>query len=138
MAITIAAPDTVFDPFRNPAAAARLAHGFYFGSPTFYALSKNGGTGETHFAHRSRSRGAPATVVMSASLAAGRAIDRGRRRVVPSRNVIRTRSCWALGVVRGSLPGGGIDHDRLGSPGSTRCFAVGGSVPTKVATGSQG
>lgn len=47
MAITIAVPDTVFDPFRNPAAAARLAHGFYFGSPTFYALSKNAGTGHT-------------------------------------------------------------------------------------------
>jgi hypothetical protein len=47
MAITIAVPDTVFDPFRNPAAAARLAHGFYFGAPTFYALSKNAGTGST-------------------------------------------------------------------------------------------
>src|SRR4051812_29756612 len=47
MAITIAVADTIFDPFRNPAAAARLARAFYFGSPAFYALSKNAGTGST-------------------------------------------------------------------------------------------
>jgi hypothetical protein len=47
MAITIAVPDTALDPFRNPAAAARLAHGFYFGAPTFYAVTKNAGTGST-------------------------------------------------------------------------------------------
>ena len=47
MATTIAVTDTVLDSFRNPAAAARLAHGFYFGTPSFYAVSKDGGVGTT-------------------------------------------------------------------------------------------
>jgi hypothetical protein len=45
--ISIALADTMLDPFMNPAKAARLRRRSFFGSPSFYSLSRNGGGGST-------------------------------------------------------------------------------------------
>jgi hypothetical protein len=48
--VSIALRDSLLDPFENPADGARLSvksRGFLFGSPTFYAVSKNAGGGQT-------------------------------------------------------------------------------------------
>jgi hypothetical protein len=45
--VSIALADTLLDPFMNPAKGARLRRGSFFGSPSFYSLSKNGGGGST-------------------------------------------------------------------------------------------
>ena len=45
--VSIAVDDTLLDSFVNPAKAARLARGYYFGAPSLYTLSRNGGNGTT-------------------------------------------------------------------------------------------
>src|SRR5947199_1609153 len=46
--VSIAVPDTLLDPFRNPAKGARLAAApRFFGSPTFYGVSSGAGGGRT-------------------------------------------------------------------------------------------
>ena len=48
--VSVALRDSLLDPFENPADGARLSvksRGFFFGSPTFYAVSKNAGGGQT-------------------------------------------------------------------------------------------
>src|SRR5437868_9922845 len=46
--VSIAVPDTLLDPFRNPAKGARLAVApRFFGSPTFYGVSSGAGGGRT-------------------------------------------------------------------------------------------
>jgi hypothetical protein len=48
--LSIALRDSLLDPFENPAKGSRLSdksHGFFFGSPSFYAVSKNAGGGRT-------------------------------------------------------------------------------------------
>ena len=45
--VTIAVPDTLLDPFLNPATGARLRHTSVFGAPAFYSLSRNGSAGTT-------------------------------------------------------------------------------------------
>jgi len=45
--VSIALDDTLFDPFVNPAKGSRVGRGFYFGSPSLYSLSRNGGDGST-------------------------------------------------------------------------------------------
>src|SRR5436309_9136784 len=46
--VSIAVPDTLLDPFRNPAKGARLAAApRFFGSPTFYGFSTAAGGGRT-------------------------------------------------------------------------------------------
>lgn len=48
--LSIALPDSLFDPFDNPAKGARLNErrkGIFFGSPTAYSVSKNAGGGRT-------------------------------------------------------------------------------------------
>ena len=46
-AVSIALPDTLHDPFENPALGARLGRGSYFGAPSMYALANNAGNGAT-------------------------------------------------------------------------------------------
>ena len=45
--VSIALADTLYDPFNNPATAARLRRGEVFGSPRLYSLSRNAGDGRT-------------------------------------------------------------------------------------------
>jgi len=45
--VSIAVRDTLHGPFVNPARAARLHRGYYFGSPSLYSLSRNGSAGAT-------------------------------------------------------------------------------------------
>jgi hypothetical protein len=48
--VSVALRDSLLDPFENPADGARLSvksRGFFFGSPTFYAVSKDAGGGQT-------------------------------------------------------------------------------------------
>src|SRR5882672_5831317 len=48
--LSIALGDSLLDPFENPAKGARLSdrtRGVFFGSPTFYSVSKNAGGGRT-------------------------------------------------------------------------------------------
>src|SRR6266700_2624126 len=45
--VSIALADTLYDPFNNPATAARLRRGQVFGSPSLYSLSHRGGDGNT-------------------------------------------------------------------------------------------
>ena len=45
--VSIALPDSLLDPFMNPAEGSRLRRAWFFGSPSFYSLSKNGGSGST-------------------------------------------------------------------------------------------
>jgi hypothetical protein len=48
--LSIALPDSLSDPFDNPAKGARLSEqgkGLFFGSPTFYSISKGAGGGRT-------------------------------------------------------------------------------------------
>jgi hypothetical protein len=48
--LSIALRDSLADPFENPAKGARVserAQGIYFGSPTFYSVSKDAGGGRT-------------------------------------------------------------------------------------------
>jgi hypothetical protein len=45
--VSIALADTLLDPFSNPAKAARLRRGRFYGSPTFYSVSRNTGSGRT-------------------------------------------------------------------------------------------
>lgn len=45
--VSIAIPDTLLDPFMNPAKAARVRRGHFFGSPSFYSFSQRAGSGRT-------------------------------------------------------------------------------------------
>jgi len=45
--VSIALADTLLDPFRNPAKGSRAAAGRFFGSPTFYSVSRDAGGGRT-------------------------------------------------------------------------------------------
>src|SRR6185503_7948405 len=45
--VSLALPDTLLDPFSNPAKGARLRAAQFFGSPTFYSVSKEAGSGRT-------------------------------------------------------------------------------------------
>ncbi|MDQ3949214.1 MAG: hypothetical protein M3282_02620 [Gemmatimonadota bacterium] len=45
--VSIALNDTLLDPFSNPAKAARLRGTHFFGSPSFYSVSSNAGSGRT-------------------------------------------------------------------------------------------
>src|SRR5689334_16241358 len=48
--VSIAPPDSLLDPFVNPAKGARVTrgrNGAFFGSPTFYSVSENAGGGRT-------------------------------------------------------------------------------------------
>jgi hypothetical protein len=45
--VTLAIPDTLLDPFSNPAKGARVRHGYFFMSPSFYAFSQKAGSGRT-------------------------------------------------------------------------------------------
>src|SRR5215211_6859478 len=45
--VAIALPDTTLDPFANPATAARFRQRWFFGSPSFFAVSSNAGSGQT-------------------------------------------------------------------------------------------
>ena len=45
--VAIALPDSLLDPFVNPAKGARLERWAFFGSPTFYSISKDQGGGQT-------------------------------------------------------------------------------------------
>jgi hypothetical protein len=45
--VSIALPDTLRDPFVNPATAGRLQRSHFFGSPSFYSVSNRGGGGRT-------------------------------------------------------------------------------------------
>jgi hypothetical protein len=45
--VSIAVPDTLHDPFVNPAKAARVRAARFFSSPTFYSVSLNAGAGRT-------------------------------------------------------------------------------------------
>src|SRR2546428_9759219 len=45
--VSIAVPDTLHDPFVNPAKGARLRTARFFGSPTFYSVSHDAGAGRT-------------------------------------------------------------------------------------------
>ena len=59
--VSIAVPDTLLDPFGNPAKASRLRGTHFFGSPSFYSVSSNTGSGRTlplgAFAQRGTSYG---------------------------------------------------------------------------------
>jgi hypothetical protein len=45
--VSIALHDTLLDPFSNPATASRLRGTHVFGSPSFYSVSSNAGSGRT-------------------------------------------------------------------------------------------
>jgi hypothetical protein len=45
--VSIALNDTLLDPFSNPAKASRLRGTHFFGSPSFYSVSSNAGSGRT-------------------------------------------------------------------------------------------
>ena len=45
--VSIAVPDTLHDPFVNPATGARLRAARFFGSPTLYSVSHDAGAGRT-------------------------------------------------------------------------------------------
>lgn len=45
--LSLSLPDSLLDPFLNPAKGARLKAAQFFGSPTFYSLSRNAGGGQT-------------------------------------------------------------------------------------------
>ncbi len=45
--VSIALDDTLLDPFSNPAKASRLRGTHVFGSPSFYSVSSNAGSGRT-------------------------------------------------------------------------------------------
>ncbi|PYO28010.1 MAG: hypothetical protein DMD73_07165, partial [Gemmatimonadetes bacterium] len=45
--VSIALPDTLLDPFRNPAKAGRLSTPRFLGSPIVYGVSNNAGGGRT-------------------------------------------------------------------------------------------
>lgn len=45
--VSLALPDTLGDPFRNPATASRVRESYFFASPTYYAISDANGSGRT-------------------------------------------------------------------------------------------
>ena len=45
--VSIAIPDSLLDPFVNPAKGARVRRGYFFGSPSFYSFSQRAGSGRT-------------------------------------------------------------------------------------------
>ena len=45
--VGLALPDTLGDPFGNPAAGSRLTESVFFGSPTFYGISDRNGSGRS-------------------------------------------------------------------------------------------
>jgi hypothetical protein len=69
--VSIALSDTLLDPFANPAKASRLRGTYFFGSPSFYSVSSNAGSGRTlplgAFAHRGSSFGGVALAVQEVS-----------------------------------------------------------------------
>jgi hypothetical protein len=69
--VSIALADTLLDPFSNPAKAARLRRTYFFGSPSFYSVSSNAGSGRTlplgAFAQRGSSFGGVALALQEVS-----------------------------------------------------------------------
>jgi hypothetical protein len=45
--VSLALPDTLGDPFSNPATGSRIGESFFFGTPTFYHISGGTGSGRT-------------------------------------------------------------------------------------------
>ena len=45
--VGLALPDTLGDPFGNPATGARLSESLFFGSPTYYGISDRNGSGRS-------------------------------------------------------------------------------------------
>jgi hypothetical protein len=45
--VSLAIADSLHEPFENPATAARVARGYYFGAPNIYSLAGNAGSGAT-------------------------------------------------------------------------------------------
>src|ERR1041385_2009311 len=45
--VSIAVPDTLHDPFVNPAKGARIRGARFFSAPTFYSVSHDAGAGRT-------------------------------------------------------------------------------------------
>lgn len=45
--VGLALPDTLGDPFGNPATGSRLSESIFFGSPTFYGISDRNGSGRS-------------------------------------------------------------------------------------------
>ncbi len=45
--VGLALPDTLGDPFGNPATGSRISESVFFGSPTFYGISDRNGSGRT-------------------------------------------------------------------------------------------
>src|SRR5437762_12808320 len=59
--VSIAVPDTLHDPFVNPAKGAKLRAARFFSAPTFYSVSHDAGGGRT----------LPVGIVLSAGLGSG-------------------------------------------------------------------
>ena len=47
MGLTIAIPDTIHDPFVNPAKGSRMPQSYFFGAPTSFTVSRRAGKGTT-------------------------------------------------------------------------------------------
>ena len=45
--VSIALPDSLLDPFRNPALGSRIRRGLYYGAPTFFSVTNDAGSGQT-------------------------------------------------------------------------------------------
>ena len=45
--ISLALPDTLGDPFSNPATGSRVGESFFFGTPALYHISGGNGSGRT-------------------------------------------------------------------------------------------
>jgi len=45
--VSLALPDTLGDPFSNPATGSRIGESIFFGTPTFYHISDGNGSGRT-------------------------------------------------------------------------------------------
>jgi hypothetical protein len=45
--VSIAIPDSVHDPFVNPAKGGRIGRAYFFGAPTFFSVSQRAGSGST-------------------------------------------------------------------------------------------
>lgn len=46
--VSIALPDSLLDPFHNPATGSRIRRALYYGAPTFFAVSNDAGSGQTY------------------------------------------------------------------------------------------
>lgn len=46
--VSIALPDSLLNPYHNPALGSRIRRGLYFGSPTFFSVTNDAGSGQTY------------------------------------------------------------------------------------------